>query len=80
MLGSVLPREHSIADQAFAHALTEGDERLANLVVADCWSRVLWSSVVIDCSLRRYTGLTSTNPNFLGIGFIHLRLLRKNPF
>jgi len=30
--------------------------------------------------LRRYTGLTTGNLNFSSSQFIHLRLLRKNPF
>jgi len=37
---------------------------------------------VQKCSrlFRRYTGLTTSNTDFSGIGFIHLRLLRKTPF
>jgi len=29
---------------------------------------------------QRYTRLTTSNANFSGIGFIHLRRLRKTPF
>jgi hypothetical protein len=30
--------------------------------------------------VKRYTGLTGKDANFLGIRFMHLRLPRKNPF
>jgi hypothetical protein len=34
VLGSALPREHTVADQAPAYVLTDDDEYLANLVAA----------------------------------------------
>ena len=35
MLGSAMPREHTVTDQALTHVLTDDDEYLANLVAAD---------------------------------------------
>jgi hypothetical protein len=42
-------------------------------------TRLPRSSVVLACSLRRYTGLTISNRNVPPNQIIHLRLLRENP-
>jgi len=49
MLGGGSPSEHTIADQASTHLLTDDDEYLANLVGAGgCYATLLWSSVVSE--------------------------------
>jgi hypothetical protein len=44
------------------------------------WSRNPTGTNGAAASFKRYTRLTSTFANFLGIRFMHLRLLRKHPF
>ena len=81
MFGGTLRCEHALADQAEAQVLLDGDKHFADLsALVIAAPRLLWSLVIIDRSLTRYTGLTSTDADSSTIRFTHLGLLREPPF
>ena len=81
MLRSGSPGEELIADEAPAHILPDDNEHLADLDGAgERCSTAALSLIVISCSLRRYTRVTTPARESPLISFIHLRLLWRNPF